>query len=72
MEQPKKLYTVDEVADEVGVHAQTVRRWLRAGRIDGVLITRQAGYRIRAEEVQRILTEGVGEPHSVGKTLAAA
>lgn len=64
----KGYYTVGEVADEVGVHPQTVRRWLRDGRIEGTLITRQTGYRIRGEEVERLLREGLRE----GKELAAA
>lgn len=66
--QQKALYTVAEVAEIVGVHPQTVRRWLRDGQIEGTLITRQAGYRIRSEEVDRLLREGLRE----GKTLAAA
>lgn len=66
--QRKGYYTVGEVAKEVGVHPQTVRRWLRDGQIEGTLITRQTGYRIRSEEVDRLLREGLRE----GKELAAA
>jgi excisionase family DNA binding protein len=57
----EELLTVQEVADEIGVHAQTVRRWLRDGRIMGTLITRQAGYRIRRSEVDRLIEEGLRE-----------
>ena len=35
--QRKGYYTVGEVAKEVGVHPQTVRRWLRDGQIEGTL-----------------------------------
>ena len=66
--QRKGYYTVGEVAKEVGVHPQTVRRWLRDGQIEGTLITRQTDYRIRSEEVDRLLREGLRE----GKELAAA
>lgn len=66
--QERKFYTVDEVAEVVGVHAQTVRRWLRSGQLEGTLISRQAGYRIRSSEVDRLLEEGLRE----GKELAAA
>jgi len=29
----KKFYTITEVAKRVGVHADTLRRWVRTGRI---------------------------------------
>ena len=66
--QRKGYYTVGEVAKEGGVHPQTVRPWLRDGQMEGTLITRQTGYRIRSEEVDRLLREGLRE----GKELAAA
>lgn len=68
MEHSKRFLTVEDVAKEVGVHPQTVRRWLREGRIEGTLITRAAGYRIPAKEVERVLTEGLREGHA-GKVV---
>jgi excisionase family DNA binding protein len=68
MDTKRETLTVAEVAEIVGVHAQTVRRWLRDGQIEGTLITRQTGYRIRRSEVDRLLEEGLRE----GKELAAA
>lgn len=62
-----ELLTVAEVADELSVHPQTVRRWLREGQIVGTLINRQAGYRIRASEIDRLITEGLRQ----GKLAAA-
>ena len=59
--QREELLTVAAVADEIGVHPQTVRRWLRDGSIVGTLITRQAGYRIRRSEVDRLIEEGLRE-----------
>ena len=64
MEHTKRFLTVEEVASEVGVHAQTVRRWLREGRMEGTLITRATGYRIRAEELERVMTEGLREANT--------
>ena len=66
--QEKEHLTVPEVAEIVGVHEQTVRRWLREGQIEGTLITRQTGYRVRREEVDRLMREGLRP----GKELAAA
>lgn len=66
--QQREHLTVPEVAEIVGVHEQTVRRWLREGQLEGTLITRQTGYRIRREEVDRLMREGL----RTGKELAAA
>jgi excisionase family DNA binding protein len=42
----EKYLTVDEVADELRVTDETVRRWLRAGQIVGLNFGRKAGWRI--------------------------
>lgn len=59
MEQKHEFVTVEDAAQRIGVHEQTVRRWLRTGQMEGTLITRQAGYRIREDEVERVLEEGL-------------
>jgi excisionase family DNA binding protein len=59
MEKQHEFVTVEDAALRIGVHEQTVRRWLRAGQMEGTLITRQTGYRIRKDEVERVLTEGL-------------
>ena len=51
--------TVGRAAARGGVCEEVVRRWLRAGRLRGTLLNRRAGYRIPAEEVERLLR---GEP----------
>lgn len=53
------MLTVEEAADRLRVHAETVRRWLRSGRLRGNLLSERAGYRIPASEVERLLT---GQP----------
>lgn len=67
MTEGKPFVTVEEAAAMIEVHPQTVRRWLRDGQMEGTLISRSAGYRIRREEVERVLTEGLRP----GKELAA-
>ena len=52
MEQDRYL-TVEQVAERLQVHEETVRRWLREGRLKGHLMSRRAGYRIRESEVER-------------------
>ncbi len=71
MEQNKAFVTVDEAANYLGVHPQTIRRWLRDGRLQGTMISRAAGYRIRREEVDRVLEVGL-RGIDPGKELAAA
>jgi excisionase family DNA binding protein len=71
MDTEAQFVTVDDAAERIGVHSQTIRRWLRSGQMLGTLINRQAGYRIRKDEVERVLTEGLREP-ALGKELAAA
>jgi excisionase family DNA binding protein len=71
MDTEVQFVTVDEAAERIGVHSQTIRRWLRGGQMLGTLITRQTGYRIPKDEVERVLTDGLREP-ALGKELAAA
>lgn len=65
----EKWLTVDEAAERLSVHEQTVRRWLRAGQLIGTSINRRAGWRIRESEIQRFLTEG---PAQEERKLAAS
>ncbi len=53
-----ELLTVDEVADQLKVHPESVRRWLREGRLTGYRISRRGGWRIRPDSVQEMLESG--------------
>jgi excisionase family DNA binding protein len=56
-----RLMTVPEVAERLRINPETVRRWLRQGRLHGVLMGgRRGGYRIKESEVARIEAEGIG------------
>jgi excisionase family DNA binding protein len=55
----ERLLTVKEVADVLRVNQETVRRWLRQGRIKGTMMGGdRGGYRISEAEVGRIRTQG--------------
>ena len=74
---PDRFITVQEAADQLRVHPQTVRLWLREGKLRGRLIGgRKSGYRIPASEIERILSpdEGpdAGEGASAGATRTRA
>jgi excisionase family DNA binding protein len=66
----RQWITVEEAARLLGVHDQTVRRWLRAGRLQGTLLSRRAGYRIQRAEIERVLREGLPEGDSLGELAA--
>ena len=53
--------TTREAAERLKVTENTVRRWLRAGLIQGVRLSDRAGWRIGSQEVTRILRDGLGE-----------
>ena len=53
------MLTVAEVAARLGANPYTIRRWLREGRIKGVMPGgTKLGYRIPESEVRRLLTVG--------------
>ena len=48
--------TVDEVAKALSLNQETIRRWLRTGKLKGIRIgERRTGWRIPASEVERVL-----------------
>ena len=53
--------TVSQAAEVLQVHPETVRLWLREGKLLGTLINRRAGYRIAQSEIDRFLREGPRE-----------
>ena len=54
--------TVQDVARRLKLNPETIRRWLRSGRLRGTLVSRgRGGYRVRESEVRRIESEGIGD-----------
>jgi excisionase family DNA binding protein len=55
-EEARKLMTVQVVADYLGVHPETVRRWLRDGRLVGIdLGSDSGGWRIDPAELDAFI-----------------
>ncbi len=52
--------TVSEIAARLKVTEQTVRRWLRAGKLTGRNFSGRTGYRVRESELQKFLEEEQG------------
>jgi excisionase family DNA binding protein len=52
----EKVLTVSEVAERLRLGEETIRRWLRQGKLHGTKLgPTSAGYRIPESEVERIL-----------------
>lgn len=66
----ERWLTVAQAAEVLQVHPETLREWLRTGRIPGTLLSRRAGYRIRASDLEAVLSRGMGGEW--GKVKAAA
>lgn len=52
---PEKLYSPEEAADYLGVHVQTVRGWIRSGRLRASRLAGQRALRIRAGDLNSVL-----------------
>ncbi|WP_236791739.1 helix-turn-helix domain-containing protein [Amycolatopsis sp. GM8] len=59
----KKLYSVEEVATQLGLHVRTVRGYVRDGRLKAVRIGKQ--YRIAQEDLEALLGAPVPETPEV-------
>lgn len=59
----EQLLTTDEAADYLRVHVETVRFWIRTGRLAAVKVGR--GWRIRRGDLERIAERGTVEPGQV-------
>jgi excisionase family DNA binding protein len=57
----EQLLTVEEVAEQLRIHPETVRRWLREGRLKGFRISRRGGWRVQAESVSELVREMTAE-----------
>jgi excisionase family DNA binding protein len=57
------LLTVAEVATRLRLNPETVRRWLKTGRMHGHQLPGGRGdWRIPESEIRRVLTEGTARP----------
>ena len=51
------LLKVQDIATRLGVHQETVRNWLRAGKLRGRRMSDRMGWRVPESEVRRFIAE---------------
>ncbi len=72
-EQPRpqpgeRLYTPEEVAEYLGVHVQTVRIWIKSGKLPARRLAGQRALRIRGSDLQAVLDPvNPGQPGDLEK-----
>jgi excisionase family DNA binding protein len=51
----RELLTVEQVANYLQVHPETVRKWLRDGRLAGINLGRRGGWRVHRDDLVRFI-----------------
>ena len=61
---PTRLLSVNEVADFLGVHSSTVRRWGKVGLLKSYTIGLRNNLRFKQEDVLNFIHKSQGEKHT--------
>ena len=61
MDGHERWWTAKEAAAFFRVHPETIKVWLRRGRLRGTRLSNRAGWRVDPQSAYRLLAEG-GEP----------
>ncbi len=56
-----RWFTVEQVAEIIQVHPETVRRWLREGRLKGFALGGKSGWRIRERDIDAFIEDAEGK-----------
>jgi excisionase family DNA binding protein len=56
----EELLTTEDIAKELKYHIETVRKWIREGKLKATRINRKE-YRVKRSELERFLAEKQGE-----------
>lgn len=59
-----RLLTVEQVADQLGLNVETVRRYLRRGALKGIRFGNRGGWRIKETELEAFIErKNEEQPH---------
>jgi excisionase family DNA binding protein len=58
------LLTVQQVADQLNVHPDTVRQWIRSGELEAIDLGGRAGFRISETALDKFIRERKIKPTS--------
>lgn len=50
-----KLLTLEEVAEQLSVNVETVRRWIRSGDLEAIDLGGRAGYRVSESALDQFI-----------------
>jgi excisionase family DNA binding protein len=53
----ERFLTVEQIAAELHLHIETVRRYLRSGELKGFQISRQAGWLVARDDLEQFIAE---------------
>lgn len=53
----ERWLTVAEICERLRVHEETVRRWLREGKLPGRAFGGRTGYRVRESDLEAFLSQ---------------
>lgn len=54
-----KLLTLEQVADQLSVNVETVRRWVRSGELQVIDLGGRAGYRVTESTLEKFIQNRV-------------
>jgi excisionase family DNA binding protein len=66
-DEEREWLTVAQVAERLQLHEETIRRWIRDGRLPVLDLGKKAGFRIRPADLEAFIAERYGP---VGKDAA--
>lgn len=60
---PDELLTVAEIAGELKINVETVRRWIRSGELPAFMLSDRSGYRVRRADLDAFMVKTTGQSH---------
>jgi excisionase family DNA binding protein len=57
----ERWFDVKEIVEKLGVHEQTVRRWIKQGDLPAIMFGRKGGYRVSESDLDKFLEEQKGK-----------